>query len=65
MANTKDLDRKARRKSKRQTRARNKKEYEALSLLQKKKLRKFEGSFRQFMVEQEKEKQEQAKAAEG
>jgi len=65
MANTKDVDRKVRRKAKRQARTRNKKEYEALSLQQKKKLRKFEGSFKQFLAEQEKQKQEQAAAAEG
>ena len=65
MANTKNLDRKARLKTKKQARARNKKAYQALSLQQKKKLRKFEGSFKQFLAEEEKQKQEQAKAAEG
>lgn len=66
MANTKDLDRKARRNVKRQQRAQTKKEYEQLSQQQKKKLRKFDGSFKQFLAEMEKEKQaEQAQAAEG
>ena len=65
MANTKNLDRKARRKAKRKARARTKQEYLELTLQQKKKLRKFEGSFKQFLAEQAKEAQEQAKAAEG
>ncbi len=66
MANTKDLDRKTRRKVKRQQRAQTKQEYQQLTLQQKKKLRKFDGSFKQFLAELEKEKQaEQAPAAEG
>ncbi len=63
MANTKALDPKARRKAKKQSRHQAKKDFQALTLQQKKKLRKFEGTFKQFMAEQQKEK-EKEKAAE-
>ncbi len=62
MADTKKLDPKARRKAKRQSRRQAKKDFSALTLQQKKKLRKFEGTFKQFMAEQQKEKQKAAEA---
>lgn len=60
MADTKKLDPKARRKAKRDARRENKKIFQAMSLEQKKKLRKYEGTFKQFLAEQK-----QAAAQEG
>lgn len=58
MTDTKKLDPKVRRKAKRDARRENKKIFQSMRSEQKKKLRKYEGTFKQFLAEQ---KQAQAK----
>lgn len=61
MANTKNLDRAARRKAKREMRQDNKEKYRQLTDEQRKKLRAFEdGGFKKFLATLEQEKQESA-----
>lgn len=61
MANTKNLDREARRKIKRKMRQDNKEKYRQLTDAQRKKLRVFEdGGFKKFLASLEQEKQESA-----
>lgn len=53
MANTKDLDRSARKAAKRQSRRDTKARFAALTLKQRKALRKYEGTLSAFLREQE------------
>ena len=62
MANTKSLDRAARRKAKKEMRKKNKELYHNLTFKQIKKLRSFEGGgFKQFLASVEKEETAEAK----
>jgi hypothetical protein len=58
MANTKNMDREARKLTKRDSRRALKKQYADLSIAERKTYRKFEGTFTEFLREQEAAKSE-------
>ena len=58
MANTKNLDREGRKQAKRDSRRALKKQYADLSIAERKAYRKFEGTFTEFLREQEAAKAE-------
>lgn len=58
MANTKNMDREARKLTKRDSRRALKKQYADLSIAERKAYRKFEGTFTEFLREQEAAKSE-------
>jgi hypothetical protein len=58
MANTKNIDREARKAAKRDSRRALKKQYADLSIAERKAYRKFEGTFTEFLREQEAAKSE-------
>ncbi len=60
MANTKHLDRKERKKVKRRMRRELKKKLAALTLKERKELKKFEGTVKQFLLMKEEEKKKKA-----